>query len=107
MMMMEDAINATISIMEAPKEQIKIRSSYNLAGTSFTPAEIANAIKSHIPNFTITYKSDFRQGLADSWPNSINDAEARQDWGWEHKYDLNLLVSTMITEIAKKKKVSA
>lgn len=107
MMMMEDAINATINIMEAPKEQIKIRSSYNLAGTSFTPAEIANAIKAHIPNFTITYKPDFRQGLADSWPNSINDAQARQDWGWKHKYDLNLLVSTMITEIAKKKQVSA
>jgi nucleoside-diphosphate-sugar epimerase len=102
MMMMEDAINATIGIMEAPKEQIKIRSSYNLAGVSFTPKQLAEEIKKHIPAFTISYSPDFRQGLADSWPNSIDDSRAREDWGWKHSFDMEKLVSTMISEIRKK-----
>lgn len=102
MMMMEDAIHATIGIMEAPKESIKIRGSYNLSGISFTPAELADEIRKHIPEFEISYAPDFRQGLADSWPNSIDDSRAREDWGWEHRFDLAKLTSTMIEEIRKK-----
>jgi nucleoside-diphosphate-sugar epimerase len=102
MMMMEDAINATIGIMEAPKESIKIRGSYNLSGISFTPAELADEIRKHIPEFEISYAPDFRQGLADSWPNSIDDSRAREDWGWRHRFDLARLTSTMIEEIRKK-----
>lgn len=103
MMMMEDAIRATIAIMEAPQEQIKVRSSYNLAGCSFTPAELAEEIKTFIPEFEISYIPDFRQELADSWPNSIDDSTAQNDWGWKAKYDTKALVKTMITEIKKKK----
>lgn len=102
MMMMEDAINATIGIMEAPSEQIKIRSSYNLAGVSFTPKQLAEEIRKHIPDFEIDYSPDFRQGLADSWPNSIDDSRARDDWGWKHAFNMEKLVSTMISEIRKK-----
>src|SRR5690606_37472622 len=80
MMYMDDAIRATIQIMQAPKESIKIRSSYNLSAISFTPKEIAAEIKKHIPDFTITYKPDFRQKIADSWPSSIDDSRAREDW---------------------------
>lgn len=105
MMMMEDAIKATIGIMDAPSESVKIRSSYNLAGVSFTPKELAAEIKKHIPSFEIDYAPDFRQSLADSWPNSIDDSSARQDWGWNHEFDMSKLVSTMITEIRKKKAV--
>lgn len=107
MMMMEDAIRATISIMQAPSEQIKIRSSYNLAGCSFTPEELANEIRKSIPEFTMDYAPDFRQDLADSWPNSINDSHARADWGWAPEYDVKRLVSTMIKEIRAKKKVDS
>lgn len=106
MMMMEDAINATIQIMEAPSEQIKIRSSYNLAGMSFTPAQLSEEIKNHVPHFTTSYQSDFRQQLADSWPNSIDDTEARKDWNWNHAYDLKRMTAVMIEEIRKKKLVS-
>lgn len=100
MMYMEDAIRATISIMDAPEEQIKIRSSYNLAAISFTPTEIAASIQKHIPGFTITYKPDFRQKIADSWPSSIDDTNAREDWGWEHAYDLNLITQDMIENLS-------
>jgi nucleoside-diphosphate-sugar epimerase len=101
MMMMEDAIRATIDITEAPSEKIKIRSSYNLAGCSFTPEELAIEIRKHIPNFEITYAPDFRQSLADSWPDSIDDSRARSDWGWAHQYDTRLLVEKMIEEVRK------
>jgi nucleoside-diphosphate-sugar epimerase len=100
MMYMEDAIRATIAIMDAPEEQIKIRSSYNLAAISFTPTEIAASIQKHIPEFTITYKPDFRQKIADSWPSSIDDTNAREDWGWEHAYDLNLITQDMIENLS-------
>ncbi len=103
MMMMEDAIRATVGIMEAASDRIKIRGSYNLAGISFTPAMLATEIRKHIPSFTIDYAPDFRQSLADSWPNSIDDSNARVDWGWSHEYDMERLVSTMIAEIKKKK----
>lgn len=99
MMHMEDAIRATIEIMQAPAENIKIRGSYNLSGISFNPKQIADEIKKQIPDFTITYKPDFRQAIADSWPKSINDSEARKDWGWKEKYDLPKLVENMLENL--------
>lgn len=102
MMFMDDAINATVNIMAAPSESIKIRSSYNLSAISFTPKEIADSIKKHIPDFTIAYKPDFRQVIADSWPKSIDDSEARKDWNWSHKFDLDAITSEMLTNLEKK-----
>jgi nucleoside-diphosphate-sugar epimerase len=100
MMHMEDAIRATIEIMHAPAENIKIRGSYNLAGISFTPEQIAAEIKRHIPDFTITYKTDFRQDIANSWPQSIIEDEARNDWKWYAKYNLSSLVDNMLSNLA-------
>ena len=102
MMMMEDAIKATIDIMEAPAEKIKIRSSYNVAGISFSPKELATEIKKHMPDFSITYKPDFRQSIADSWPQSIDDSHARKDWGLRNTYDLKRMTKVMLDEIGKK-----
>jgi len=99
MMHMEDAIRATIEIMQAPAEKIKIRGSYNLSGISFSPKEIASEIKKHIPDFSITYKPDFRQAIADSWPKSIDDSHAQKDWGWKVKYDLPKLVENMLVNL--------
>jgi nucleoside-diphosphate-sugar epimerase len=96
MMYMDDAIHATISIMEAASEQIKIRSSYNLSGVSFTPAELAHLVKDQIPEFEMNYNPDFRQAIADSWPDSIDDAEARTDWGWKHDFNLEMIVKEML-----------
>ena len=100
MMYMDDAINATISIMQAPAEQVKIRSSYNLAAMSFTPTEIAAEIKKHLPNFTITYEPDFRQKIADSWPASIDDSFARKDWGWKHEFDMEMMAKDMLDHLS-------
>ena len=100
MMHMEDAIRATIEIMHSPAENIKIRGSYNLAGISFTPDQIASEIRKHIPEFRISYKPDFRQEIADSWPQSILDDEAKNDWNWSMKYDLSSLVENMLTNLA-------
>jgi threonine 3-dehydrogenase len=108
MMMMEDAIRATIEVMDAPSDNISIRSSYNLAGISFTPQELADEITKHIPAFKISYKPDFRQDIAQSWPESINDEQARTDWGWQHEFDMPKLVETMIVKLReqiKKEKV--
>lgn len=99
MMYMPDAIRATIELMDAPAEQVKIRSSYNLGGISFDPAQIAAEIKKHIPEFTITYKPDFRQAIADSWPASIDDARAREDWGWTPQYDLAGMTKDMLDHL--------
>lgn len=99
MMYMDDAIRATIQIMQAPKEQIKIRSSYNLSAISFTPKEIAAEIKKHIPEFTITYNPDFRQKIADSWPSSIDDSKAREDWGWQHEFDMDKMTRVMLENL--------
>lgn len=99
MMYMPDAIRATIELMDAPAEKVKIRSSYNLGGISFDPAQIANEIKKHIPEFTITYKPDFRQAIADSWPKSIEDSRARQDWGWNPQYDLSSMTKDMLDNL--------
>ena len=99
MMYMPDAIRATISLMDAPTDQVKIRSSYNLAGISFTPAQIAEAIQANIPDFKIDYAPDFRQAIADSWPNSIDDARASADWGWKMDYDLAAMTQDMLHNI--------
>ncbi len=99
MMFMDDAIKATLDIMRAKKEDIKIRSSYNLAAISFSPKEIAESIQKHIPDFTISYKPDFRQQIAESWPNSIDDNEARKDWNWKHEYSLEDLTVEMIKNL--------
>jgi nucleoside-diphosphate-sugar epimerase len=99
MMYMDDAIRATIEIMQAPSENIKIRSSYNLSGVSFTPKEIAAEIKKHIPDFTISYKPDFRQKIADSWPGSIDDSSARIDWGWKHNFNMDLMAVEMLENL--------
>jgi nucleoside-diphosphate-sugar epimerase len=101
MLFMDDAIRATIELMEAPSEKIKIRSSYNLAGVSFTPKELSEAIKKQLPNFNITYNPDFRQAIADSWPNSIDDAITEQQWGWKAQFDLLKIVDEMIKNIKK------
>lgn len=99
MMYMDDAIKATVSIMQVPSEKVKIRSSYNLSGMSFTPAEIATEIKKHFPDFTIDYEPDFRQKIADSWPASIDDSAARNDWGWKNDFDMENMTVEMISKL--------
>jgi len=96
MMYMEDAIRATHELMAADSEKIKERGAYNLAGMSFDPKTLAGEISKHITDFTINYTPDFRQAIADSWPNSIDDSAARMDWGWAHKYDLSAMVLAML-----------
>lgn len=100
MMYMDDAIRATINLMNAPREAIKIRSAYNLAAISFNPEEIAASIRKQLPDFKISYEPDFRQAIADSWPQSINDSEAQKDWGWQHEYDLDSITQIMLENIA-------
>lgn len=102
MMYMDDAIRATIELMEAPAEQIKSRMAYNLSAMSFSPKEIAEAIKKHIPEFEISYAPDFRQQIADGWPQSIDDSAARADWGWKHEYDLEKMTATMLKNLKEK-----
>lgn len=99
MMYMEDAIRATVELMEAPKENVKIRSSYNLAGISFTPEALAGEISKHLPDFRISYQPDFRQQIADSWPDSIDDSHARKDWNWTPKFDLSSMVKIMLENV--------
>ena len=99
LMYMEDAIRATIELMEAPQECITIRSSYNLSGFSCSPSEISHEIKKYIPEFKTDYVPDFRQKIAETWPDSVNDETARNDWNWQEKYDLQLLVKTMLENV--------
>jgi len=101
MMYMDDAIKAIVQIMQAPKEKIKIRSSYNLAAISFSPKEIADQIQKHISEFSITYSPDFRQKIADSWPASIDDSQARKDWNWKHEFDLEKTTKIMLDNLSK------
>lgn len=101
MMFMDDAIKATVDIMKANRNNIKIRSSYNLAAISFTPQEVAESIKKHIPDFNINYNPDYRQDIADSWPKSINDSYARQDWKWKHKFSLEDITEEMLFQLNK------
>ena len=99
MMYMNDAVNATIQLMQAKPEDIKIRTSYNLAAIDFTPKEISEEIKKHIPDFQISYQTDFRQAIADSWPSSIDDSEARQDWKWHHDFDLQSMTEDILKNL--------
>jgi len=96
MMYMNDAVRATINLMETPAGQIKIRSSYNLGSMSFSPEEIALSIQKHIPDFRISYAPDFRQQIADSWPSSIDDSKARKDWKWKPEFDLDSTTGQML-----------
>lgn len=100
MMFMDDAIRATMELMKADAKNIKERSSYNLDAMSFTPAEMAESIKKHIPDFTISYAPDFRQQIADSWPNSIDDSAAKADWGWEAEFDLTKTTEEMFRNLS-------
>lgn len=102
MMFMDDAIKATIDIMSADEDAVKIRSSYNIAAISFTPKELAASIKQHIPEFKINYTPDYRQAIADSWPKSINDDSAREDWNWKHSFSLEAITKEMLFQLNKK-----
>ena len=102
MMYMPDAVRATIELMEAPVEKITIRTSYNISAVSFSPKEIASEIKKHIPGFNISYKPDYRQAIADSWPQSIDDSVARKDWGWKPEYDLEKMTADMLKNLDRK-----
>jgi nucleoside-diphosphate-sugar epimerase len=101
MMYMDDAVKATLDLMQAPPEKIKIRSSYNIAAMSFCPAEIAAEIKLHLPEFDIHYQPDFRQAIADSWPTSIDDCRARKDWGWQHEFDLKNMTREILEKLPR------
>lgn len=102
MMYMPDAIRATIELMEAPAKKVKTHTSYNLAGISFSPREIAKEIKKHIPSFKINYAPDYRQHIADGWPQSIDDKQAKKDWGWKNKYDLEKMTIDMLQNLSRK-----
>ena len=102
MMFMDDAVKATLDIMNANPEDVKIRSSYNLSAISFTPKQLATQIAKQLPEFTISYTPDFRQKIANSWPNSIDDTAARQDWYWEHDYDLEAITNEMLLQLGEK-----
>lgn len=99
MMYMPDAIRATIELMEAPANKISIRTSYNISGMSFSPEEIGASIKQHIPEFELSFKPDYRQAIADSWPQSIDDSVARNDWGWKPEFDLNRMTEDMLKNL--------
>jgi nucleoside-diphosphate-sugar epimerase len=99
MMYMPDAIRATIELMEAPAEKIKVRTSYNLSGMSFSPVEIGDEIRKHIPGFQLDFKPDYRQQIADSWPKSIDDAKASEDWGWKPEFDLAKMTADMLMNL--------
>lgn len=99
MMYMPDALKATLDLMHAPAEQIKVRTSYNLGAMSFSPAEITASIQRHVPGFEVTYKPDGRQQIANSWPASIDDAKARQDWGWQPDFDLDRMTADMLLHL--------
>ncbi len=102
MLYMPDCINATLKLMDADSSKIKIRTSYNLGGLSFTAEELANEIKKHIPEFTCDYKPDFRQKIADSWPMSLDDTPAREQWGWKPTYDLAAMTEDMLDKLSKR-----
>ena len=99
MMYMDDAVRATVELMQAPTDKISVRTAYNLQGISFNPEEIANEIKKHLPDFHIKYAPDYRQQIADSWPDSIDDREARNDWNWKPEFDLKAMTEDMLKNI--------
>ncbi len=100
MMYMPDAIRATIELMEAPVDKISVRTSYNVSGMSFSPKEIAGEIRKHISDFSMEYKNDYRQKIADSWPQSIDDSVARNDWGWQPEYGLAKMTKDMLENLS-------
>ncbi|MCF2500205.1 NAD-dependent epimerase/dehydratase family protein [Dyadobacter chenhuakuii] len=102
MIYISDAMDATVRLMEAPKDKITVRTSYNLAGISFSPEEVAASIGKIIPDFKVSYKPDFRQKIAESWPAQIDDSQARKDWGWRPAYNLDKMTEEMIFELRKK-----
>jgi len=101
MMYMPDAIRATIELMEAPANKITVRQSYNISGMSFSPKEISASIQKHIPEFSISYKPDYRQNIADSWPQSIDDSVAEKDWGWKREFDLDAMTKDMLENLSQ------
>jgi len=103
MMYMDDAIRGTIELMDAPADQISVRSSYNFGGVSFTPEVLAAEIRKHIPNFTLSYtaENDPRQQIANSWPRSIDDSYATKDWNWKPEFDLSKLTIDMLNNLKK------
>ncbi len=100
MMFMPDAVRATIELMQAPPENIKVRSSYNLAAFSISPADAAESIRKHLPDFEITYEPDYREQIAGTWPHSIDDSKAREDWNWQHEYDVDSMTEVMLRELS-------
>lgn len=106
MMYMEDAVKATIDLMQADADDLTVRDSYNVAAISFSPAEIAESIQKEIPDFTIRYNPDYRQEIADSWPNSINDQPARDDWDWRPQYDLDAMSRDMLANLRERKQIT-
>ncbi|WP_282089904.1 NAD-dependent epimerase/dehydratase family protein [Aquimarina algiphila] len=107
MIFMDDAIRATLELMDAPKEDITIRTSYNIAGISFSPAEVASEIRKLYPDFKISYEPDFRQEIASRWPKSIDDSAARKDWSWKPKFDLESITGTMIEKLKENYKTGS
>ena len=105
MMLMDDALRATIELMNAPADQVKQRGSYNLAGVSFTPEQIAASIRRRLPGFTMDCEPDFRQAIAASWPQRIDDSAAQTDWGWKLQYDLDAMVDDMLTELTRELRI--
>lgn len=103
MLYMPDCLNAVISLMEAPRASLR-SCTYNLTGFSFTPAELAESIKHQLPSFQIQYKPDFRQQIADSWPRSIDDSNARRDWGWNPQYNIHSMTKDMLAVLSEKYK---
>ncbi|WP_276389269.1 NAD-dependent epimerase/dehydratase family protein [Eudoraea chungangensis] len=101
MMFMDDAIRAAIELMDSDTGQIKVRSSYNLGAMSFSPKEISESIKQWLPDFSITYQPDFRQSIADTWPSSIDDSKAKEDWNWAAEFDLTKTTAEMINQLSK------
>lgn len=106
MMYMDDAVRATVELMQAPAEQISVRTSYNLAGMSFNPGDIAEEMQKHIPDFTVDYAPDYRQGIADSWPQSIDDSVAAKDWNWKPKFGLDTMTYEMLENLKEKLNVT-
>jgi len=107
LLFMPDAIKATVNLMEAERSRLTVHSAYNLGGMSITPLEISQAIIQYIPGFKIDYKPDFRQDIAETWPQSIDDSVAARDWGYSYNYDLEMITEIMIEEISKKLNISA
>jgi len=107
MMYMDDAVKAAIDLMDAPSEELSIRTSYNIQGISFTPEELAEELRKHCPELSVTYEPDYRQGIADSWPRSLEDSPAKADWHWHPDFDLEALTKTMWENLKRLKSVTA